>query len=125
MLSVHIKAAIDAPAEDVWALTRDFNGLPGWVPGIVGSRIEGDGIGATRHLTIKRRGDQWAIEKLESFDEQRFHMTYSIVDSSLPVKTYLSSFRLLPAEDGKSCTLDWSAEFERSEERRVGKECRL
>ena len=39
MLSVHIKAPIGAPAEDVWALTRDFNGLPRWVPGIVGSRI--------------------------------------------------------------------------------------
>jgi dCMP deaminase len=112
MLSVHIKAPIGAPAEDVWALARDFNGLPRWVPGIVGSRLEGDGIGATRHLTIKWRGDQWAAEKLESFDERRFHMTYSIVDSTLPVKTYLSSFRLLPADDGKSCILDWSAEFE-------------
>ncbi|MFO0996475.1 MAG: SRPBCC family protein [Alphaproteobacteria bacterium] len=112
MLSVQVRAAIGAPAEEVWAVARDFNGLPRWVPGIIASRMDGAGVGATRRLTIKRRGDQWAIEKLESFDDPQFRMTYSIVDSTLPVKTYLSSFRLEPVEGERRCILDWSAEFE-------------
>ena len=41
MVNVYRSAVIDAPADKVWALIRDFNGLPKWHPAIGKSEIEG------------------------------------------------------------------------------------
>lgn len=109
---VRVSGPILAPAATVWAFAGDFDGLPNWIPGILKSRREGEGVGQLRHLEIKWRGPRWAIERQESRDDARFMFTYSIVDSTLPIRDYLSTFRLAPSADGKSCTLDWSAKFE-------------
>ena len=46
MAKAYASALIDAPAETVWAILRDFNGLPNWHSAIVRSEIEDipDGI---------------------------------------------------------------------------------
>src|SRR3954451_14421614 len=48
---------IDKSADDVWALVRDFGGLPKWSPGIESCRVEGEdriiamsGMEITEHL---------------------------------------------------------------------------
>lgn len=112
MLAVRVTGRIAAPAAAVWAFAGDFDGLPRWIPGILESRKEGEGIGQVRRLEIKWRGPRWAIERQETRDEAGFALSYSIVDSTLPIRNYLSRFRLVPSPDGRSCTLDWSAEFE-------------
>jgi len=49
---------IPAPVDEVWALVRDFNGMPDWLLLITDSRIEGnkasDNIGSIRnyHLAV-------------------------------------------------------------------------
>ena len=111
MLDVRVTGALDAPAAEVWAFAGDFDGLPRWIPGIVASRVEGQGIGQVRHLTIKRRGPQFAQERLTARDDGAFHLVYEIVESSLPVSDYTSWFRLVPSADGARCTLDWRAIF--------------
>lgn len=108
---VRVSGPIPAPAGTVWAFAGDFDGLPNWIPGILKSRKEGEGVGQLRHLEIKWKGARWAIERQESRDDACFMLTYSIVDSTLPIRDYLSTFRLVPSADGMSCTLDWSAEF--------------
>jgi uncharacterized membrane protein len=40
MIRVYTSSVIDAPADSVWALIRDFNGLPRWTPFVAESRIE-------------------------------------------------------------------------------------
>lgn len=112
MPRVRVTGKVAAPAATVWRFAGDFDGLPNWIPGILKSRKEGSGVGQLRHLEIKWKGPRWAIERQESRDDERFVLTYSIVDTTLPVRDYLSTFRLVPSADGKSCTLDWSAEFQ-------------
>ena len=111
MLEVRVTGAIGAPAARVWAFAGDFDGLPQWIPGIVASHVEGEGIGQIRHLTIQRRGPQFAQERLTARDDRAFHLVYEIVESSLPVSDYTSWFRLVPSSDGARCTLDWRATF--------------
>lgn len=111
MLRVRVTGPIAAPAATVWAFAGDFDGLPNWIPGILTSRKEGDGVGQMRHLTIKWKGPRTAVERQESRDDAGFVLTYSIVETTLPIRDYLSTFRLVPAADGKSCMLDWSAVF--------------
>ena len=41
MIKVYVSTVIDAPADQVWAQIRDFNGLPKWTPFVAESRIEG------------------------------------------------------------------------------------
>jgi hypothetical protein len=114
MLEVRIRREFAVPADRVWQWIRDFNGLPGWVPGIRASRLEGAGIGALRHLDISARGGEWAIEKLDSLDEDGRTLVYSIVDTSLPLQNYTSTMRVIAGEGASAsgCTLDWSAIFD-------------
>ena len=112
MLEVRVTWEYTVHADRVWQWIRDFNGLPAWVPGIRASRLEGIGIGAVRHLDISARGGEWAIEKLESLDEDGRTLVYSIVDASLPLENYTSTMRVIASDGAASCTLDWSATFE-------------
>ena len=40
MAKVFVSTVIDAPVAKVWAIVRDFNGLPSWAPFAADSRIE-------------------------------------------------------------------------------------
>ena len=41
MARVYISSVINAPANRVWSLIRNFNGLPDWHPAVAESYIEG------------------------------------------------------------------------------------
>ena len=107
-MKVEVKDRIEAPAEAVWDLVRDFGGITRWNPpsAIEGCTVEGEGIGAVRTLTLP--GDAVLQEKLESFDEGARTLSYSIVDPSpLPLSGYLSTLRVV--EDGpQRCRVEWS-----------------
>jgi len=52
-----VDTTIDKPADDVWAIVRDFGGLTKWSPGIESCRVEGEdriiamsGMEVTEHL---------------------------------------------------------------------------
>ena len=49
MIKVYTSTVLDAPADVVWGIVRDFNALPKWTPFVADSRIEqnlpADGIG--------------------------------------------------------------------------------
>ncbi len=113
MIEVTVSGEIGAPAHEVWALVADFNALPEWLPGVAGSTIEGEGRtpGAVRRLDIGALGGRWAAERLESFDDEARTFSYSIIDTDLPLKDYLSTFRIDESADGQSCTITWSARF--------------
>ena len=61
----YASAVIPAAADDVWALIRDFNGLPGWHPGISESSLDSGTpaeVGSVRRLVL---GDGlWYAQKL-------------------------------------------------------------
>jgi hypothetical protein len=56
MPTVTVSSVIDVPASEVWAVIRDFNGLPSWHPRMVESHIEGDmqsnQIGCVRNFEV-------------------------------------------------------------------------
>jgi Polyketide cyclase / dehydrase and lipid transport len=60
MIKVYTSTVIQGSAESVWAIVRDFNGLPKWTPFVVDSRIEGglpsDKIGCIRNFRLKDGG---------------------------------------------------------------------
>ncbi|MBP2291229.1 SRPBCC family protein [Azospirillum rugosum] len=113
MVKVYTSTVIDAPAERVWAIVRDFNGLPDWTPFCAESRIEGgepaDRIGCVRNFRLK---DGAVLrEKLLMLSDYDYQCSYSILESPLGVTDYLATLKLSPVTDGDRCFAEWSAEF--------------
>lgn len=110
MLKVAMKTKINASADEVWKTISDFNGLPEFVPAIVRSTMEGLGIGAVRTLTLKEGGPP-IVERLESLDEKTRTLSYSILESPLPVAEYVAVMEVESVGD-LQCQLKWSSTFE-------------
>ncbi len=119
MTEVYTSSVIGAPADQVWAAIRDFNGLPSWHPAIAESRIEGgapaDQVGCVRAFRLKDGG--FIREKLLALSDYDFACTYSILESPMGVENYIATLKLSPITDGGRTFAEWSAEFDCDPER--------
>ncbi len=113
MANVFVSTVVNAPTAQVWAVVRDFNGLPAWTPFAAESRIEqnakADQIGCIRNFRLKDGGV--IRERLLALSDYDFSMTYTILESPMAVEDYVSTLRLFPITDGDRSYVEWSAEF--------------
>ena len=114
LIKVYTSSVIDAPAEQVWARIRDFNGLPAWTPFVAESRIEGgqpsDKIGCVRNFRLKDGGI--IREQLVTLSDYDYQCSYSILESPLGVDNYIATLKLTPVTDGNRTFAEWWAEFD-------------
>jgi hypothetical protein len=114
MPRIFVSSVIAAPVAKVWAKLRDFNGMPGWHPGIAESRIENgepsDKIGCIRDMRV-RNGER-VREKLLGLSDFELFCTYGILESAMGVENYVATLRLTPITDGDRTFIEWSAEFD-------------
>jgi hypothetical protein len=105
---------IDAPADRVWQVVRDFNGLPRWHPLIAESRIEdglpADRVGCIRSFEMRDGGR--IRERLLALSDYDYTCTYAILASPMGVRDYVATLKLTPVTDGDRTFAEWSAEFE-------------
>lgn len=108
MASVKVTDRIEASADQVWDLVRDFGGIQRFSPAIESVSVQGEGIGAVRTITLP--GGVALQERLEALDEGSRTLRYAIVGSHpLPFDEYLATIRL--SEDGEGCQIEWSSSF--------------
>jgi hypothetical protein len=114
MVKVFTSSVIDAPAERVWSVIRDFNALPAWHPGIADSRIEGnqpsDKVGCIRNFNLKGGGN--IREQMLALSDYDYVCTYAILVSPMGVENYIATLKLMPITDGHRTYAEWSAEFD-------------
>lgn len=114
MVRVYTSSVIDAAAEAVWDIVRDFNALSRWHPLIVDSRIENsqaaDKVGCVREIRLRDGGV--IREQLLSLSDFDFQYTYSILESPMPLSNYIATLKLTPITDGNRAFAEWSAEFD-------------
>jgi hypothetical protein len=114
MPNVFRPTVIDAPADDVWARVRDFNGLPAWHPLIDRSEIEGggpsDSIGCVRSFYLTDGGH--IRETLLAFSDAERSQTYDIIEAPLPLRNYVATLSVTPVTDGDRSYVEWTAEFD-------------
>jgi hypothetical protein len=128
MARVAISGRIDAPAERVWAVARDFANLE-WVPDKSYLRVDGRGPGMVR--TVAMGPGPRARERLDSVDDAGRCLEYSVLAPErasptppgaagapgaggpppFPVRDYHGRMQVR-ARDAHSCELDWSFRFE-------------
>jgi len=114
MPTITVSSVIDAPIDQVWAHIRDFNGLPGWHPRMVESRIE-DGkaateIGCVRNFKVASGAT--IRERLTAFSDDDHVTTYSIIEHPAPISNHTSTLKLEPVTDGNRTYAVWTAEFD-------------
>lgn len=97
---------IGRPADEVWDVIGQFDGITRWAPGIVECRLEGYDVGAVRHIKFKNGME--VSERLETFDPENRTFSYSIVKGPLPVENYLSTVAV--EDKGDRCTLHWETQ---------------
>lgn len=107
MPTVVTSTVLDAPAEEVWALLRDFAAIGSWHPYLPPPTIEdgpADRVGAVRAFGDHR-------ERLVALDDLDRSTRFAFVDSGgLPVRDYVSALRVLPASGGS--LVEWTAVFD-------------
>lgn len=108
MTEVATNTHLAVPADQVWQMIGGFNALPDWHPLVKKSELE-DG-GTVRQLTLP--DGSGLTEKLEHTDDNERTYSYIITAGPLPVSNYRATIRVVPDDDGKGCTVEWSSEFE-------------
>lgn len=108
MAGVKVVETVNASADRVWELFRDFGGIARISPGIQSCSVEGQGIGAIRTLKM---GGLELRERLEAFDDAGRSLCYAIIgDHPLPFDNYLSTVRVV--DQGDACTVEWSSSYD-------------
>src|SRR5262249_16893123 len=64
--------------------------------------------------TLSLHGGGKIVERLDSKDEKSRTYSYSILEGPLPVAKYHATIHVAENKDGRSCTVEWSSEFEPS-----------
>lgn len=105
---------IDKPARDVWAVARDFNGLPFWHPAIARSVIEegkaADQVGCVRELTL---GDGGVIrERLLALSDLEMHYSYNFETTIFAVENYCATLKVQSITDGERSFVTWTTTFD-------------
>ena len=104
---VYVREEIDAPAQAVWRLVRDFGDVNAWVDGEV-VKTEGTGIGMVRHVDAAAGR---VVERCEAHDERAMSFAYRLLASPWPFENYVATVKLSEREPGKT-TIEWSSIFE-------------
>jgi hypothetical protein len=115
MAKSYASTVIDAPAHEVWARIRDFNGLPVWHSGMVAtSEIEdgksGDQVGGVRSFTLTN--DAHLREKLLGHSDEERSYTYDFQKHPFDVDNYLATIRVTPVTDGNKSFVEWWTTFD-------------
>lgn len=101
---------INSPAQAIWALLGDFNGLYRWHPAVADSLLSGDRTTPGSIRTLILADGAKLVEKLISLDEDGMHYRYQIIEGPLPVSGYESEIRVIEEAD-KRCTVRWQSTF--------------
>jgi hypothetical protein len=98
-------------SEAAWKVLADFGNFLPWATGGAGTaRLEGDGVGMTRHLDIPGLG--LVSERLDRIDDASRTLAYSLVsENTAGMARYSARVQVIPDRPGQ-CYLRWRGEFE-------------
>ena len=96
------EAKIAAKPDEVWALVGDFAGLGEWMPGIDACEVDGD-VRKLQTMGLEIH------EQLKDRDDATRSISYTIVQSSMPLEHHLATITVI--EDGDGSLLTWEYEI--------------
>ena len=114
MATAYYSTVFQRPADEIWAVIRDFNSYPVWVAGAADSHIEGgkrgDTVGAIRNVVYN--GKRVRQRLLAHSDIER-SQSYEFCDpAEIPVGRFRATLRVTPIVDGDRAFVEWWATFD-------------
>lgn len=114
MTRVYYSKIIDAPADSVWPVIRDFSALPVWFP-FVESCVLSDGaaidqVGAVRTNMVT--GGNVIQEKLLELSDRHRRIAYSVVSGDVPVIDYVATLTVHSVTEDNRSFVEWWADFD-------------
>lgn len=115
MISTYVRTEkiINATAESVWSVIRDFNSFPQWHPYVESSEIlelTGATVGAVRQFT-QVSGNKFT-EKLMALDDLDYVIKYMVIEGPLTAENYISTIKLVPLPSEQKCLMKWDVEYD-------------
>lgn len=115
MGSTYQSTVVEASAEEVWGVLRDFHDLS-WAPDVIES-CEVLGSGAGDRVGARRRLNGVFEETLRELSDLDRRLRYSIDEgpspvSSQDVRDYVGTVRVRPVTDGGASFVEWSSRWD-------------
>ena len=114
MVKVVQSTVLNAPAEAVWEVIRDFNGHDVWHPIVADSAIErgwpSDRIGCVRRFHLSDGAE--LREQLLTLSDADMAFSYCLLDTPVPLLNYVAHVRLTPVTDGGRTFWHWESRFD-------------
>ena len=114
MVKVVKSTVLDAPAEAVWEVIRDFNGHDVWHPIVADSTIErgwpSDRVGCIRRFHLSDGSE--LRERLLTLSDADMAFSYCLLDTPVPLLNYVAHVRLAPVTDGDRTFWHWESRFD-------------
>lgn len=107
---------VEAGADAVWDVIRDFNGLATWFPALPAGEIEdgrpSDAVGCVRRFDLGAGPP--TREKLVALDDDARSYSYTLVEGPFPCRDYLATLRVVPVNDGGEprCLVEWANRYD-------------
>ena len=100
-------------SDRAWEAIRGIGRLDVWFPSIETCRVEGDGVGANRFLTLAGgAGD--IRDVIVEIEPSTGRLKYQRVESPFPVSSYLGTVEVFESFDGRAIVV-WTVDFESEE----------
>jgi hypothetical protein len=104
-----ITKKLTVPADLVWRAIREIGRLEIWFPIIETCRVEGEGAGAVRYMTVAGGGE--IKDTLEEIDDRNRRLVYLRPVSPFPVTYYKGTVEVFKSYDGLAVVV-WTVDFE-------------
>jgi hypothetical protein len=104
-----ITKKLNVPADVVWGAIRKVGRLDVWFPIIETCRVEGEGPGALRYMTVAGGGE--IKDTIEEIDDINMRLIYLRPLSPFPVTYYKGTVEVFKSYDGLGVVV-WTIDFE-------------
>ena len=105
-----ITKKLNVPADVVWHAIHKIDRLDVWFTFIETCRVEGEGQGASRYMTIANGGSE-IKDTIEEIDDSQMRLVYLRPVSPFPVTYYKGTVEVFSSYDGLGIVV-WTIEFE-------------
>jgi hypothetical protein len=112
MARAYTSTVVPAPADEVWAVIRDFNALPDWWPSASKSSEIEDGKAGDQVSAVRRLGEQRVAEILLMHSDYDRAYSYSMPEPVFPIKNHVATIHVTPITDRNHSFVEWSAVFD-------------
>ena len=114
MFKVVKSTILDAPADRVWEVLRDFNGHDRWHPAVTESAIErgqsSAKVGCVRRFKLADGSE--LREQLLTLSDMEQTFSYCLLDTPVPLFNYVAHVSLIPVTDGDRTFWQWDSRFD-------------